>query len=232
MPRRLFLAIAAFSLLGAGCLKQSPTPPPSKPAPVAKAPAAQTPTDQGDDTAPTLSPAEQLSAALLRFRDLKSFRAKLSLPDAKVAITGTIEVSKPERLRASLNLGDLVTMDIVIAGASSYVRSNTGPWTDISRSSEGRRLSGMVVGLTTGRNSVSSYGIKKDDNVSKSRDNGKNCDLYDAKLKASDGTIKEIFVCVSDDGMVKYVKLQTPDQGQATFDYYDHNQLFLIEKPI
>jgi hypothetical protein len=122
-------------------------------------------------------------------------------------------------------------MDIVIAGANAYIRENGTAWKDISDLAEGKRLSDLLHAFTSGRTSLDNYGVGKDDQVTKARDQDRDCDRYDATLKGRDGKPNELEVCVAD-GLVRFVTIETKDNGPVIFEYYDHDVLFLIERPI
>lgn len=232
MLQRLFLAIALTSVLGAGCWKQAPKPLLQKTS-LSGSESVRLASDSAseEESAIKKTPSEELAEALIRFKELKSFRAKISLTMSKTPISGVIEISKPERMRANLSIAGVATIDIIIAGSNSYVRQDNQPWQDISASKEGKKLSTMLLTMANGRTSITQYSVKKDDTVTKTRDNEYNCDLYTANLKSADGKPNDIQACVIN-GVMKYVKLQNPEQGPVLFEYYDHNALFLIERPI
>ncbi len=229
MLSRIILFSFGLALCGSGCFRQDAHI--SKPPKLIPTKTDITSTLITEPIPTPPNPAEELNAAILKFRDQKSFRAKLHIQNAKTSFSGTIEFVKPSRMHALIQTSDNQSLDIIITGPNVYTRVNETTWKNISTTPEAMKFSDMLYSFTNGKMSVSQFGIQKNTPVEKTHDAIKNCDLYTAKLARTDTNTQTTQTCIAND-IITYVHIEAKDTGVTDIEYYDQNALFLIERPI
>ncbi len=228
MRRRLFVAaLLVLAFTGAGCLKQkAPTPPTPQPTAPSTPPVVTFETTETGDAAINA----ELDFILKNFRTVKSFRMKLTSEAPQGELKSTLEFLRPDRFRGTMQLASQPSMDIVVVEDSLYLRPQNGAWVDLSGTSSAKSVGTALRNALSGDASLDKIGVDPSSIVKKTRDDGRQCDLFKATVKTPDGKPAALEICAAN-GLPHYVTI-TSAQGPLTFEYYDYNALFLIERPI
>jgi hypothetical protein len=219
--RILFLAFA-LACVGAGCAK-SPSGSAQKPSTNSSSsnPSAQnTPRD----------PRAELRAAMSRFKATKSFRTKVSIQTSQGEMDATLEFAKPNRFRGTIQPSGGNTTEIIVVDNSLYMRVNGQKWINLSSTPSAKTIGETLRNALQGDASLDTLGVDTTANIQVSRDNARECDDYKTTVKAPDGSLVDVDLCLSN-GLPRFLDM-TPKQGPIHLEYYDYNAVFLIEKPL
>ncbi len=232
-------AIATLSIFGAGCGKSSTpaTPTPTKQAPTAtKTPTPVTKPSSnpavitfGTDNVANTTVNNELTQILKNFAQTKSFRTSFSLPSSQGNVSTTMEFLRPNRFRGMMNIGSLNT-EIIVVDANVYMRTTGSAWTDLSNTDTAKPVTDTLKNAMGGTNSIDKLIVDPNTVVKKEQDTARNCMQYNAVVRTPQGTPATLNICAVDN-LPKYVDV-TSDSGRLTFQYYDYDALFLIEKPM
>lgn len=225
--RALVAALAVIAMTGAGCWNPSPARPPLQK--VAQQPYIPVPPPPDPERTEPPTPREELGAILQAFRDLKSFRSKITIPSKQGDITGTLDFQKPDRLHAILQAGTGDPTEIIVVDTSLYMRNAKVSWVNFSKSATAKKLGESIRSAMSGDSSLDKLAITASSTITKSTDADNGCDLYASTLQAADGKEIPVSVCAVN-GLPKYLTMDS-DTGQMRLEYYDYNAVFLIERP-
>lgn len=228
MRKLLLLALVLTSLTGAGCSKKKPEPAPApqpKPASANPAVVAFGTTQTGDAAINA-----ELDAILKNFRQVKSFRMRFSYSTPQGLLTSTLEYLRPNRFRGLMQVASQPSTEVIVVDQSLYMRPTGGKWVNLSGTESAKAVGASLQNALSGSASLDKIGVDPNAIVKKTRDDGRKCDLYKSSVKSQDGTPGELEIC-ADNQLPKFVTMTT-QQGPFTFEYYDYNTLFLIEKPM
>lgn len=128
-----------------------------------------------------------------------------------------------------MSLGDVQT-EIVVIDTNVYMKTNGTKWMDLSGSDMGKPVSDTLKNAMGGDNSLDKLIVDPNTVVKKEQDTARNCMQYSAVVTSPKGSPASLNICAVDN-LPKYVDVTT-DTGKITFEYYDFNSLFLIEKPM
>jgi hypothetical protein len=231
MNRRtlILLPLLALPLVGFGCAKKPPAAPPPATQPGGYEPLAYLPPDPPpeDDKAKNL---RELRDAVAAFQSVKTFRAKLYVdaPDGKT--TGQIDVMKPDRFHGTVDVPDGSQQNEVIGiGTAMYLKQADGTWIQVQSAQLSSELGAAFRSAVDTDNGLVSVKIPDSSDISKSRNQIRNCDEYRTSVSGDDGKPVQLTICV-DKGLPKIVEA-TADAGYVSIEYFDYNKLFVIERP-
>lgn len=223
-------AILTVSLLGAGCSKKTESKQPSPQAQKQPTSSQNPPVIVFPNSAsPNATVNDELNAIIQKFRELKSFRIKFTLPSAQGDVSSSLSFLRPNRFSGTMQLGTQPPTDIIVVDDSLYMRTQGSKWLDLSGTQTASVLSNALRSALNGDTSLDKVGIDAGVSVKKSRDESRSCDLYKAVVRSSDGSPASLEICAIS-GLPKYVTITT-QKGPFSFEYYDYNVLFLIERP-
>ena len=228
MRKILPFILLLTSLTGAGCFKKKPEPvavPQPKPASANPSVVAFGTSQTGDAAINA-----ELDAILKNFRSVKSFRMRFSYSTPQGLLTSTLEYLRPNRFRGIMQIANQPATEVIVVDQSLYMRPTGGRWVDLSGTESAKAVGSSLQSALSGNASLDNIGVDPNAVVKKTRDDGRQCDLYKASVKSQDGTPAALEICAAGQ-LPKFVTITT-QQGPFTFEYYDYNTLFLIEKPM
>lgn len=226
--RILGASLVLVAVTGAGCLGSSQTRPPLRTAAQQQPYVPVPPPPDPEQTTPP-SPRDELRAILQAFRDLKSFRSKITIPSKQGDITGTLDFQKPDRLHAILQAGTGDPTEIIVVDTSLYMRNAKVSWVNFSKSATAKKLGESIRSTMSGDSSLDKLAITDAAEITKTQDADNGCDLYSSTLQNASGKDIPVTVCAVN-GLPKILTMDSSD-GQIRLEYYDYNAVFLIERP-
>lgn len=173
---------------------------------------------------------EELTRAINRFRESKSFKVTMVQPTSGGKVTGRLEYIKPLRLSAELDLPDKTKMGLIIIGETAYIRTGDDTWemTDHAYAKQFGR--DFFTTMLISEKGLGSFGIAEDAAIQKKFDNLKRCTKYKTIYKGEEDKDYDIEFCLTEKGEFASVAMQTKE-GEIKSEYKDFNGLFLIERP-
>lgn len=221
------MLIAATSLLGAGCRKNS-TSENSKPsenfgnlAYLHSSASAETENEKN---------LRELNEAISAFQEVKSFRAKLSIESDAEKIAGQINVLKPDRFHGVINLtGEKQSGEVIGIGNALYVKLVDQIWVQVQSPTVAQAMSKAFQSTVDGDRAAIKQKLPAGTVVTRGQDLLRACDKYQTSLADERKNAIELTVCVAD-GLPKFIRAGS-DQGAVEIEYFDYNELFTIERP-
>jgi hypothetical protein len=172
----------------------------------------------------------ELRKAIQNFQNAKSFRASVTAGQADSEIDATLEFSKPDRFRGTIQSKGADTAEIVAVGDSLYMRVNDQQWVNLTKTASAKTIGETLKNALNGDSNLTNLGVDDTLPITKSHDDTNQCDIYQTTVKSSSGTTNTVSICVAD-GLPKTLDLETA-QGPIHLRYYDYNTVFIIVKPI
>jgi hypothetical protein len=221
------MLIAATSLLGAGCRKNS-TADKTKPAEnSANLAYLHTATDTESETDKNL---RELNAAIMAFQEVKSFRAKLAIDNNKEKISAQIDVLKPDRFHGVIKIsGEDQAGEVIGINNALYVKLADKIWMQVQSPAVAAAMSKAFQSAVDGDRAAVKQELPKGATVTHGRDLLRACEKYQTTITNEPESAIELSVCVAD-GLPKFISAST-DQGSVEVEYFDYNELFTIERP-
>ncbi len=164
------------------------------------------------------------------FRNVKSYRAKFTLPTSKGALTGDLSYVQPDRFQAAMIVPGASETDIIIVAHSVYLRLGSSAWNDISSNVAARNSAIAMLAAARGDTAFSADQSDKLQILSVDTNATQGCDLFSIQSKDAKPDAKPIALCIKD-GYPKYFETATAS-GTVHVDYYDYAALFVIARPM
>lgn len=234
--RYVLIGSVAISLFGAGCGKPvQKTPAAPVKAPV-QAPKPTTPSQNppviafGSDQSANIAINNELTAILKAFRNAKAFRTKFYVPSSNGTITTDLDYVRPNRFHSIMRLSGKPNTEVIVVDDSVYMRAEGGAWFDLTGTDTAKSIGGSLRSSMNGDASLDKIGVDPGTVVTKTEDTARSCTKFTSLVRSQSGSPASLEICAVN-GLPKYVDITT-DTGTISFEYYDFDALFLIERPM
>ncbi|MBD3281530.1 hypothetical protein GF391_02175 [Candidatus Uhrbacteria bacterium] len=173
---------------------------------------------------------ERLQEAVQKFRNAKSFKAKIEENRDEGKLRSELAYVKPLRLQATITLNSNNSFEIIIVGETSYARYPEDDWkmtNDKIIREFGRKFFESMLSQDA---DITSFGIEEDAKFD-IRENALDECLKYSTFYELDGNTYPISLCVNDAGeLVRITK--TDDEGEVITEITEYNKFFNIERPM
>lgn len=229
ISRPFLISALGLSLLGLGCTKQAPQNQASQPKPQPKPSNNPSVLLFPPEAKPNPTVNDELKEILKNFRLANSLRTEFDMTTSQGEVKGKFVFVRPNRFQGTM-LAQGGNLNLIVVDDSLFLQVGEGKWSNLSNQPSSRALTDTLKKALSGNSTFDAASANEEALVTKSRDDGRSCDLYKTNAKTADGHIVQLEIC-AENTLPKFVNMTT-DQGPVRISYTDYNKLFLIEKPV